>query len=103
MPNRSDGVWRKGQVHCRPHLVVVESGPHSFFSMVLRGENGGLLSCAFGEAMVAQTPIGLVHLSLVCKRKVERQDDMHSSKPLVVQVGGSSFSRNYVLRPMGSI
>ena len=41
---------------------MVESGPHSFFSAVPCGENRGLLSCAFGEAMVAQTPIGPIHL-----------------------------------------
>ena len=70
MPNGSDGVWWMGRVHCRPPLVLVESGPHSFFSMVPRGENGGLLSCAFGEAMVAQTPIGPVYLSPVCKKRL---------------------------------
>ena len=97
MPNGSDRVWRKERVHRRPHTVVVESRPHSFFSSVPCGENGGLLSCAFGEAMVAQTPIGPVHLSPVCERKIEWQDDMHSSKPLAVRTGEGSFSRNYVL------
>ena len=33
--------------------VVVESRPHSFFSSVPCGENRGLLSYAFGEAVVA--------------------------------------------------
>ena len=103
MPNGSNKIWQKGRIHCRPHPVVVESRPHSFFSSVPRGENGGLLSYAFGEAMVAQTPIDPVHLSLVSERKVEWQDDTYSSKPLTVRIGGGSFSRNYVLRSMGSI
>ena len=71
MPNGSDRVWRKGRIHRRPHPVVVESRPHSFFSSIPCGENGGLLSCAFGETMVAQTSIGPVHLSPVCERKIE--------------------------------
>ena len=53
MPNGSDRVWRKRQVHHRPHLAVVESRPHSFFSLVSCGENRSILSCAFGKAMVA--------------------------------------------------
>ena len=73
MPNGSDKVWRKGRVHRMPHLAVVESRPHSFFSLVPCGENRGILSCAFGKAMVAQTPIGPIHLSLVCERKIERK------------------------------
>ena len=84
MPNGSNKVWWKGRVHRIPHLVVVESRPHNFFSSVPCGENRGLLSCAFREAMVAQTPIGLVHLSPVCERKIEWQHDTHSSKPLTI-------------------
>ena len=71
MPNKSDRVWWKGRIHRMPHPVVVESRPYSFFSSVPCGKNGGLLSCVFGEAMVVQIPIGPVHLSLVCERKVE--------------------------------
>ena len=97
MPNGNDRVLQKGRVHRKPHSVVVESRPHSFFSSVPCGENKGLLSCSFGEAMVAQTPISLIHLSLVCERKIEWQDDTHSSKPLAVRTSGGSFSRNYVL------
>ena len=84
MPNGSNKVWWKGRVHRIPDLVVVESRPHNFFSSVPCGENRGLLSCAFREAMVAQTPIGLVHLSPVCERKIEWQHDTHSSKPLTI-------------------
>ena len=83
--------------------VVVESRPHSFFSSIPYGENRGLLSCAFGETMVAQTSIGPVHLSPVCERKIEWQDDTYSSKPLAVQTSGASSSRNYVLRLMGFV
>ena len=63
----------------------------------LLGIKVGYLSCAFGEAVVAQTPIGPIHLSLVCEWKIEWQDDMHSIKPLAVRTSGDSFSRNYVL------
>ena len=31
--------------------------------------------------MVAQTSIGPIHLSLMCERKIEWQDDTHSCKP----------------------
>ena len=103
MPNGSDRVWRKGQIHRRPHPAVVKGGPHSFLSSVPRGEDRGLVSCAFGETMVAQTPIGSIHLSLVCEGKVKWQNDTHSSKSLAIQAGEGSFSKNYVLRPMGSI
>ena len=71
MPNGSDKVWRKGRIHRRPHLAVVKGGPHSFLSPVSRGEEGGLISCAFGETMVAQALIGPVHLSPVYEGKVE--------------------------------
>ena len=71
MPNGSNRVWRKGRVHHRPHSVVVENRPHSFFSSVPCGENRGLLSCAFREAVFAQTPIGPIHLSPVYERKIE--------------------------------
>ena len=45
--------------------------PHSFPSSVPRGKDGGLVSCAFGEAMVAQTPISPFHLSPMCEGKIE--------------------------------
>ena len=57
----------------------------------------------FWESCVAQALIGPVHLSLVCGRKIEWQNDMYSIKPLAVQTSGNSFSRNYVLRPMGFV
>ena len=103
MPNGSNRVWWKGRVHRRPQLVVVESRPHNFFSSVPCGETRGLLSCAFREVMVAQTSIGPIHLSPVYERKIEWQDNMHSSKPLVVRTSRGSFSTNYVLRLMGSV
>ena len=103
MPNGSNRIWQKGRIHRRPHPTVVKGGPYSFLSPVPRGEDGGLISCAFGETMVAQTSIGLVHLLLVCEGKDEQQNDMHSRKSLAIRASGGSFSRNYVLRPMGSI
>ena len=84
MPNGSDRVWRKGQVHHRPYSAVVESRPHSFFSSVSCGENKSILSRAIGKAMVTQTSIGPIHLSPMRERKIEWQDDTHSCKPLIV-------------------
>ena len=71
VPNESDKVQRKGRIHRRPHPIVVKGGPYSFLSSVPRGKDGGLVSCAFGEAMVAQTPISPVHLSPMRKGKIE--------------------------------
>ena len=84
MPNESDRVWQKGRVHRRPHLAVVESRPHSFFSSVSCGENKSILSRAIGKAMVTQTSIGPIHLSPMSERKIEWQDDTHSCKPFTV-------------------
>ena len=103
MPNGSNRVRRKRRVHRRPHLVVVESRSYSFFSSFPCGQNGSILSCAFGKALVAQTPIGPVHLSPMCERKIEWQDDTYSRKPLAIRASRSSPSGNHVLRPMGSI
>ena len=96
------GFGRRGEYtagHIQLWLKVGPIASLAWFHVV----KTDLLSCAFGEAMVAQTLIGPVHLSPVCKRKVEWQDDTHSSKPLAVRTGKSSFSRNDVLRPMGSV
>ena len=71
VPNESDKVQRKGRIHRRPHPIVVKGGPYSFLSSVPRGKDRGLISCAFGEAMVAQTPISPVHLSPMRKGKIE--------------------------------
>ena len=71
MPNGSDKVWWKRRIHRRSHPAVVEGGPHSLFSLLPCGENRSLISCASGEAMVAQAPISHIHLSSMCKRKVE--------------------------------
>ena len=60
------------------HPAVVESRPYSFFSSFPCGQNESILSCAFGKALVAQTPIGPVHLSPVCEREIEWQDDTYS-------------------------
>ena len=103
VPNGSDWIWQKWRIHHRPHPFVVKGGPHSLFSAVSRGKDGGLISCAFGETMVAQTSIGRIHLSPVRKEKIEWQDDTHNDKPVAIRIGGSPSSRNHVLRPMGTI
>ena len=71
MPNGSDKFWWKGRIHRGPYPAVVKGGPHSFLSSVPRGEDRGFLSCAFGEATVAQTPVSPIHLTLVCEGKIE--------------------------------
>ena len=53
--------------------------------------------------MITQTSIGPIHLSLVHERKIEWQDDTHICKPLTVRTSKGSLSKNYVLRPVGSI
>ena len=102
-PMEMKGFCRRGKYTVGHIQLWLKVGPIASLASVPCGENKGLLSCSFGEAMVAQTPISLIHLSLVCERKIEWQDDTHSSKPLVVRTSGGSFSRNYVLRPMGSV
>ena len=71
MPNGSDRVWGKRQIHHRPHSAMVEGGPHSLSSSLPFSENGSLISCASREAMVAQAPISPIHLSSMCEGKVE--------------------------------
>ena len=71
MLDGSDRIQRKGRIHHRPHPTVVKGRPHSFLSSVPCGKDEGLVSCAFGEAMVAQTLISPIHLSPVCEGKVE--------------------------------
>ena len=63
---------------------MVKGGPHSFLSSVPCGEDGGLISCAFREAMVAQTLIGPVYLSLVHEGKIEWQDNTHNRKSIAI-------------------
>ena len=71
MPNESDRIWGKRQIHRRPHSAVVEGGPYSLSSSFPCGENGSLISCMPREAMVAQALISLIHLSSMCERNVE--------------------------------
>ena len=42
-----------------------------YLSSIPRGKDRGLISCAFGEAMVAQTSVSPIHLSPMHKGKVE--------------------------------
>ena len=103
IPNGSNRFRRKRRVHHGPHPAVVESRPHSFFSSFPCGKNRSILSCASGKTLVAQTPIGSIHLSPVCERKTEWQDDTYSRKPLAIRAGRGSPSGNHVLRPMSFI
>ena len=103
MPNGSDRVYGKRQIHHRPHPTVVKGGPHSLSSSLPYGENGSLKSCASGEAIVAQASISPIHLSSVRERNVEWQNDTHSSKSIIIWASRGSFSRNYVLWPMGTV
>ena len=84
MPNGSDRVYGKRQIHRRPHPAVVKCGPHSLSSSLPCGENGSLKSCASGEAIVAQASISPIHLSSVRERNVEWQNDTHSSKSIII-------------------
>ena len=53
MPNGSNRIIGKRQIHRRPHLVVVESGTNSLFGLLPRDENGGLVPHAIGKTVVA--------------------------------------------------
>ena len=53
MPNGSNRIMGKRQIHRRPHLVVVESGTNSLFGLLPRDENGGLVPHAIGKTVVA--------------------------------------------------
>ena len=50
---------------------MVEGEANSFFGLLLSGKNRSFKPRASGKIVVAQAPIGLVHLSLVCEGKVE--------------------------------
>ena len=71
MLNGSNRIWGKRWVHRKPYSAVVEGGANIFFGPLPYGENGNLIPCAFEKTMVAQAPIGPVHLSLVFEGKVE--------------------------------
>ena len=53
MPNGSDRVWGKRQIHHRPHSAVVESGSNSLSISLPCGENGSLIPYTSGKTMVA--------------------------------------------------
>ena len=77
---------------------MVEGRPNSLLSPIPCGKNRSFLSYTTGKAMVAQASPHSVHLSLVCKREIEWQDDTDSSKPIPIQASGGPFGRDYVLR-----
>ena len=76
---------------------MVESRPYSLYSSLPRGQNGSILPCAFGKALVTQTPTSPVYLSPMCEGKIEWQDDTHSGEPFAVRVGRSPLGGNHVL------
>ena len=60
---------------------MVESGSYSLSSSLPRSQNGSILPCTFGKALVTQTSTSPVHLPPMCEGKTEWQDDTHSGKP----------------------
>ena len=76
---------------------MVESRPYSLSSSLPRSQNGGILPCAFGKALVAQTPTSPVHLPPMCEGKIEWQDDTHSGEPFAVRAGRGPLGGNHVL------
>ena len=84
VPNESERVWRKGRIHRRPYPAVVKGGPCSLPSLVPHGKNRSLISCAFGEAIVAQALTNPINLSPVREWKIEWQNDTHSNKSIAI-------------------
>ena len=58
---------------------MVKGGPNNILSLIPCGENGSLLPHTTGKAMAAQASFHSIHLSLVCEREIEWQDDMDCS------------------------
>ena len=81
---------------------MVKGRPYGFLSSVPRSKNRGLISCAFREAMIAQTSVSPIHLPPMRERKIEWQDDTHNGKPIAIQADGSPSSGNYVLQLVGN-
>ena len=76
---------------------MVESRPYSLSSSLPRSQNGSILPCAFGKALVTQTPTNPVHLPPMCEGKIEWQDDMHNGEPFTVRAGRGPLGGNHVL------
>ena len=76
---------------------MVESRPYSLSSSLPRSQDGSILPCALGKALITQTPTSPVHLPPMCEGKIEWQDDTHSGKPFAVRAGRSPLGGNHVL------
>ena len=76
---------------------MVESRPYSLSSSLPRSQNGSILPCTFGKALVTQTSTSPVHLPPMCEGKIEWQDDTYSGEPFVVRAGRGPLGGNHVL------
>ena len=63
---------------------MVKGRPYSFLSSVPCSKNEALISCVFGEAMVAQTPVSPIHLPPVREGMIEWQDDTYNDKLIAI-------------------
>ena len=83
---------------------MAEGRPNSRLNPIPCGEDRSFLSYTIGKAMAPQASPYFVHLSLVCEREIEWQDDADSSKyiPHSSRQRGP-FGRDYVLRRIGTI
>ena len=73
---------------------MVESRP---YSSLPRSQNGSILPCAFGKALVTQTPTSPVHLPPMCEGKIEWQDDTHNGEAFTIRAGRGPLCGNHVL------
>lgn len=85
--------------HIASHIQLwLKMGANSLLGPLPCSENESFISYIIGKTVVAQTSTDPVYLSLVCERKVERQDNTDSGKPITVCSSRSPLSRNLVLR-----
>ena len=63
---------------------MVESGTNSLLGPLPCNENRSFIPHIIGKAVVAQTPIGPVYIPSMRERKVERQNDTDSGKPVTL-------------------
>ena len=76
---------------------MVEGRPYSLSSSLPRSQNGSILPCTFGKALVTQTSTSPVHLPPMCEGKIEWHDDTHSVEPFAIQAGRGPLGGNHVL------
>ena len=73
------------------HVVMFEGRTNSLLSPIPCGEDGSFLSYTIGKAMATQALPHSVHLSPVCEREIEWQDDMDSNKPIPIRASRGPF------------